>query len=166
MKEKEIIEMLVEGGKASPGPSTAPRLSVFKLNIGEVFKKINEATKEYAGVKVPVKIIIDKTTREYELKIGVPPVSSLIKKELGIEKAKITEEEKAAGKTSVGNLKAEQVVKIAKMKKNDLLAKDLKSAVKEVVGTCVSMTGVLIEDKSPKEVLVEIEERKWDHLLK
>jgi len=185
MQEKETIELLVEGGKASPGPSTAPRLSAFKLNINEVFKKINEATKEYAGIKVPVKIIIDKTSREYELKIGVPPVSSLIKKELGIEKAKITEEKKEGEKSEetkeevkgeekeekdveekiVGNLSFEQVVKIAKMKRDDMLAKDLKSTIKQVVGTVGSMTGIRIEGKKAKEILIEIEEGKYDNLL-
>jgi len=166
MGEKETLELLVEGGKASPGPTTAPKLSAYKLNVGEVFKKINEMTKDYEGMKVPVKIIIDKETKEYEIKIGTPPTSSLIKKELGIDVAKITEEEKAAGKTSVGNLTFEQCVKIAKMKMNDLLAKDFKSAVKQVLGTANSMTGVLVEGKRPKEIIKEIDEGKWDHALK
>jgi len=166
MAEKETLELLVEGGKASPGPTTAPKLSAYKLNVGEVFKKINEMTKDYEGMKVPVKIIIDKETKEYEIKIGTPPTSSLIKKELGIDVAKITEEEKAAGKTSVGNLTFEQCVKIAKMKMNDLLAKDLKSAVKQVLGTANSMKGVLVEGKRPKEIIKEIDEGKWDKFIK
>jgi len=166
MTEKEIIELLIEGGKASPGPTTAPKLSVYKLNTGEIFKQINERTKDYSGMKVPVKIIIDKKTKGYEIKVGTPPVSSLIKKELGIEVAKITEEEKTAGKTSVGDLKMEKILKIAKLKMEDLLAKDLKSAVKLVIGTANSLTGVLIENKKPKEIIKEIDEGKWDHLLK
>ena len=39
-----------------------------------------------AGLKVPVKVIVDPTTKEFEIEVGVPPVSALIKKELGIEK--------------------------------------------------------------------------------
>jgi len=165
MSEKETIEMLVDGGKASPGPSTGPKLSAYKLDVGEIFKQVNEKTASYAGIKVPIKIIIDKKTKDVEIKIGTPPASSLIKKELGIEKAKITEEEKTAGKTFVGNLTMEQTVKIAKMKMEDLLAKDLKSAVKQVVGTTISMP-VTIEGKKPKEILQEINEGKWDRLLK
>ncbi|MEM5882652.1 MAG: 50S ribosomal protein L11 [Candidatus Aenigmatarchaeota archaeon] len=165
MGEKETIEIMVEGGKASPGPTTAPKLSVYKINIGEVFKKINEKTKEYEGMQVPVKITIDKETKEYEISVGLPPTSSLIKKELGIEKAKITEEEKAGGKTSVGNLTMEQCIKIAKIKMESMLSKNLKNAVKQVIGTANSMA-ITIEGKKPKEIIKEIDEGKWDHLLK
>ncbi len=165
MGEKESIEIVIEGGKASPGPTTAPKLSIYKVNIGEVFKKINEKTKEYEGMQVPVKITIDKDTKEFEISVGLPPISSLIKKELGIERAKITEEEKAAGKTSVGNLTIKQCVKIAKIKMEGMLAKDLKAAVKQVVGTAASMP-ITVEGKKAKEIIKEIEEGKWDDILK
>jgi len=46
-----------------------------------------------------------------------------------------------------------------------MLAKDLKSAVKTVIGTAVSMP-VTIEGKKPKEILKEIEEGKYDNLFK
>jgi len=165
MADKEIIDALVEGGKATPGAALAPRLSAMKVNIQEVFKKINDKTKDYSGMKVPVKIIIDKKTKEVEITVGTPPTASLIKKELGVETVKITEEEKTAGKTSVGNLNFDQVVKIAKMKQENLYAKNLKAAVRQVVGTAASMP-VLIENKKPKEVMKEIEEGKFDSLIK
>jgi len=165
MSDKETIDLLIEGGKAAPGPTTAPKLSALKVNVGEVFKQVNDKTKEYAGMKVPVKVIIDKKTKEIEVVVGTPPASSLIKKELGIEAAKITEEEKTAGKTSVGDLKMEQIIKIAKMKMVGLLARDLKSAVKQIVGTCVSMP-LTIEGKKPKDVLKEMDEGKYDNLFK
>jgi len=196
MADKETIELLVDGGKASPGPTTAPKFSAYKLNVGDIFKQINEKTSSYAGIKVPIKIIIDKETKSVEIKVGVPPVSSLIKKELGIAKAKVIKveatpttatttttteattpaaevkevkkEEKPKedeGKTT-GDLTMEQCVKIAKMKQEDLLAKDLRASVKQVVGTCVSMMGITIENKPPKEILKEIEEGKWDSKIK
>lgn len=192
MPEKEVIEMLIEGGKASPGPTTAPKLGMYKLNAGEVFKQVNERTKDYAGMKVPVKIIIDKSSKEFEIKIGTPPVSSLIKKELGIEKAKAPEKKAAATEAApaeetgteevkeekpvkveekaevvvLGSLTMEQVLKITKLKMGDLLAKDLKAAAKMVVGTAVSMTGIQVENKNPKMVIKEIDEGRWDHLFK
>lgn len=92
-------------------------------------------------------------------------VSELIKKELSIEKLKISEEEKAKGKESVGNLTMEQVVKIAKAKANEMLAKDIKAAVKVVLGTIVSMP-VTVEGKSAKEIIKEVDEGKWDNLIK
>jgi len=176
MAEKEVIEILIEGGKAAPGPTTAPKFSAYKLNIGEIFKKINEMTKEYEGLQVPVKIVIDKKSKEYDIEVGLPPVSSLIKKELGIKKKEKKEAGTQAGAatpatsekkevTIIGNLTMEQCVKIAKMKMKDMLAKDLKSAVKIVLGTAVSMP-LTVEGKKPKEVLKEIDEGKYDNLFK
>jgi len=165
MPNKEIIDTLVEGGKATPGATLAPRLSMLKVNIQDVFKKINDKTKDYSGMKVPVKIIIDKKSKEVEVEVGTPPATSILKKEMGIELAKISEEEKTAGKTSAGNLTMEKIIKVAKMKQEDLLAKDFKNAVKTIVGICSSMP-VTIEGKKPKEILKEIDEGKFDHLLK
>jgi large subunit ribosomal protein L11 len=160
---KEVIELLVEGGKAKPSQTIISKLENYKIKAEDVFKEINEKTKEYQGEKVKVKILINKG---YEIKISAPSVASLIKKELGIEVAKITPEEKAAGKTSVGNLSFEQIVKIAKIKFDDLLVKDLKTAVKVVLGTANSLTGVLVENKRPKEIIKEIDEGKWDEFFK
>jgi len=166
MGRTEVIDLLVEGGKAAPGPATAPKLSMYKLNIGEIFKEINDKTKDYAGMQVPVKLKIDTEVKSYEISVGTPPVASLLKKEIGVELAKITDEEKAKGKTSVGSLSFDQVVKVAKMKKDSMLAKDLKTAVKQIVGTANSMTGVLIEGKRPKELINEIDEGKFDSQIK
>lgn len=184
MAEKDVIELLVEGGKAAPGPATAPRLSAYKLNIGDVFKQVNERTKEYSGIQVPVKIVVDKKTKEVSIEVGTPPVSSLIKKELGIVKVKKEKTEKkvdtaapAAGITEkkegvkkeiviLGDLSMEQVLKIAKMKKDNLLAKDLKNAVKQILGTANSMNGILVVGKKPKDVIKEVDEGKWDQLIK
>lgn len=162
MPGKDTIDMLVEGGKAGPDPGSAQKLSAYKLNIGDVFKKVNERTAEYKGMQVPVKIIIDKDTKEVEIEVGIPPVTSMVKKELGIEKAKFSEEDVAAGKTVLGSISIEQCVKIAKLKMDQMLVKDLKAAVKQVVGVIGSMKGIQIEDKSPKEILKEIDEGKWD----
>lgn len=165
MGRQETIELLVEGGKAAPGPNSAPKLTMYKLDVGQIFKDINNKTKDYGGMQVPVKIKVDTETKAYEIVVGTPPVSSLLKKELGVDLAKITEEDKAKGKTSVGSLAFDKVVKIAKIKKDSMLARDLKAAVKLVVGTANSMNGVLIEGKRPKDLIREIEEGKYDSLI-
>jgi len=154
------IKLLVEGGKATPGPPIGPALGPFGLNVGKVVAEINEKTKEFEGMRVPVVIVIDAKTKQYEIKVGLPPVSALIKKELGIEKGA-----KNPGKEVVGNLTIEQAVRIAKMKRGGSLAKTLKSAVKEVLGTCVSM-GVTVEGKDPRIVQKEIDEGKYDEVIK
>ncbi|MBI2005291.1 MAG: hypothetical protein HYS80_00835 [Candidatus Aenigmarchaeota archaeon] len=84
----------------------------------------------------------------------------LIKKELKIDTAKITEEDKAKGVTFVADGKLEKVIEIAKQRTDKLSAKDLKGAVKIVLGTLNSMNGVLINGKRPKDVAKEIDENK------
>jgi len=96
----------------------------------------------------------------------VETISTSIKKELKIDKAKISEEDKAKGVTSIANITMDQVVKITKEKRNSLSAKDFKSVVKQVIGTIVSMQGILVEGKKPKEIIQEINEGKWDNLIK
>ena len=83
---QKIVNALVDGGKATPSPPLGPQLATFKVNIGKVIQDINEKTKDYGGMKVPVKIIIDDVTKEYKIDIGTPPVSSLIRKELDLKK--------------------------------------------------------------------------------
>ena len=56
---KQTIDVLVEGGKASAGPPLGPTLSPLKMNVTEIVTAINERTRDFAGMQVPVKIIID-----------------------------------------------------------------------------------------------------------
>jgi large subunit ribosomal protein L11 len=154
------IKLLVEGGKASAGPPLGPALGPFGINVGQVVAKINEQTKEYAGMTVPVTVVVDPKTKSFEIKVGSPPVSALIKKELGLEKGA-----KTAGSEIVGNLSMDQVVKIAKLKRSGSLAKTLKAAVKEVLGTCVSM-GITVEGKDPREVQRELDQGKYEEVVR
>ncbi|MFQ5999437.1 MAG: 50S ribosomal protein L11, partial [Candidatus Bathyarchaeia archaeon] len=109
--------------------------------------------------KVPVKIIVDAETKEFEVSVGTPTTSALIVSELGVEKGS------GDPKTEkIGNLTMEQVMRIVKVKGAELLAKNPKAAVKEVLGSCVSM-GVTVEDKDPREVQQDIDAGKYDALL-
>ena len=164
MARKETLDLLIEGGKAAPGANSAPKLSALKMNVGEIFKQINDKTKPYAGMQVPVKVIMYPDDKTFEVVVGTPPVSSLIKKELKIELAKITEEEKTAGKTSVGDIKMEQIVNVAKMKQDALFCKTLKACVKQVVGTCASMP-ITVEGKKPIEVIKDIDAGNYDSVI-
>ena len=152
----DTIEVLVEGGKATPGQPLGPALGPLGVNIPKIVGEINNKTKAFEGMKVPVKIIIDSKTKDFEIKVGTPPTSSLVTKELGIEKG--SGSPKA---TKVGNLTIEQAVKVAKMKGDSLLGKDLKHQVVEVVGTCTSM-GVTVDGKEPKDIRAEILGGKYD----
>lgn len=147
---KESIDVMVDGGKASAGPPLGPALGPMGIKIDKVIAAINEKTKDYNGMTVPVKVIVDSGTKAFEIEVGSPPTSALIKKELGIEKGS-----GAAREETAGDLSIENAIKIAGMKKDDMLAKDTKAGVKEVLGVCVSM-GIAIEGKSAKEVQAEI----------
>ncbi len=152
----DTIEVLVEGGKATPGQPLGPALGPLGVNIPKIVGEINNKTKAFEGMKVPVKIIIDSKTKDFEIKVGTPPTSSLISKELGIEKGS-----GSAKSQKVGNLTMEQAIKVAQMKSGSLLGKDLKRQVLEVVGTCTSM-GVTIEGQEPKAIRAEILSGKYD----
>ena len=147
----EKLEVLVEGGKATPGPPLGPTLGPLGVNVIQVVNAINEKTKAFAGMKVPVTLTIDSKTKAFEIKVGTPPTSALILKEIKVEKG--SGSPKA---TKVGNLTVQQAIKISEMKKDSMLGKTKKERFKEVVGTCVSM-GVTVDNKEPKQVIKEIE---------
>lgn len=157
---KKVVEALVAGGQATAGPPLGPALGPLGVNVLSIVNKINEVTKDYAGMKVPVKVIVDTETKQFEVTVGTPTASALIVSELKIEKG--SGSPKA---TKVGNLTMDQVLKIARMKTPELLSPNLKMAVKEIIGTCVSL-GVTVESKDPKDVQKEINEGKYDSLLK
>ncbi len=144
------ISVLVEAGKATAAAPLGPALGPLGVNIGEVVNQINEKTKGYAGMKVPVKISVDSATKQFEISVGSPPTSALIKKELNLEKA--TDNPK---QNFVGDLSMDQVKKIAEMKMGNLTSYTFKSAMKEIIGTCNSV-GITIDGKPAKKVQREI----------
>ena len=151
----DTVEALVDGGRASAGPPLGPALGPKGVNIGQVVAKINEKTKAFEGMKVPVKVLIndDKT---FDIKVGTPPMSQLIKGELGL--ASGSENAKAH---KVGNLTLDQAKKIANMKHDDLLGADLKAKVLEVAGNCVSL-GVNIDGKDAKVFQKAVKAGEYD----
>ena len=159
MPEKKIVELLVSGGQATAGPPLGPALGPLGVNVLAIVNKINELTKDYAGMKVPVKVSVDPETKKFEVSIGTPTTSALIVSELKIQKGSGTPSTQKVGDLSVG-----QVIKIAKLKRPELLSKTLKAAAKEVLGSCVSM-GVTVEGKDPREVQKEIDEGKYDEIF-
>ena len=157
---REKVEVLVEGGRATAAPPLGPALGPMGVNIGQVVSDINKKTSSFAGMQVPVKIFIDRETKEYEITIGTPPASGLIKKEVNLEKG--------SGKAKhemVADILIEQVIKIAKMKETATLGKSLKEKVKEVIGTCQSM-GILVEGKPAKETIKDVDAGLFDEEIR
>jgi large subunit ribosomal protein L11 len=150
-----VLEALVAGGAATPGPPLGPSLGPLGVNVKAVIEEINKQTAAFKGMQVPVKITVDDK-KQFTIKVGTPPTSALIKKELGVETGSGTPNTK-----TIGNLTVKQAVKIAHMKKSDTLSKNLKGSVKEVVGTCLPL-GVTFEGLSPKEAIKAINSGKFD----
>jgi len=159
MPEK-TLKFLIQGGEATAGPPIGPALGPLGVNVLQVVEEINRKTSEFKGMRVPVEVVIDTDTKKFEVRVGTPTTVALIVKEAGIEKGS-----SQPNREFVGNLSMEQVIKIAKLKMPDMRAKTLKAAVKQVLGTCLSM-GVTVEGKRAKEVIREVDAGAYDELIK
>ena len=159
MANKQTISSLVTGGEASAGPPLGPALGPMGVNILQIISAINEQTKEFKGMKIPVSVLVDTDTKKWEIEVGIPSASALLLKEAGIQKGSGT-----SGTEWVGEVSADMIAKIAKVKLETSYASSLKSVAKQIVGTCVSL-GIKVEGKTPKEFTAEIDEGKWDSKL-
>ncbi|RMW33245.1 MAG: 50S ribosomal protein L11 [Nitrosopumilus sp.] len=153
---EQKISSLVTGGGASAGPPLGPALGPLGVNIMEVINAINDKTKDFEGMKVPVTVIVDSDTKKYEIEIGIPSAAALIMKEAGIQKGS-----GASGTEWAGDVTMDSIVKVANTKLENSYASSLKSVAKTIIGTCVAL-GVKVEGKTPKEITAEINEGKWD----
>lgn len=138
-KIKIKLKLIIPGGKATPAPPLGPSLAPHGINIVEFCNKFNQMTKDLEGIEVPVYLTIyeDKT---FEMKIGTPPISTLIKMALKIEKGA-----HEPGKEIVGTLTREEVRKIAEKKLPELNTSDIEKAMKIVEGVARSMGVRIIE---------------------
>ncbi|MCS7204661.1 MAG: 50S ribosomal protein L11 [Leptospiraceae bacterium] len=136
MAQKKVVKQIklqIEAGKATPAPPVGPALGQAGVNIKEFCEQFNNRTKSQAGIKIPV-IVTVYSDRSFTFITKSPPASVLILKELGVEKGA-----KTPGTQKIGKLTRAQLEKIAEIKKNDLNAPDLDTAVKIIAGTCRSM---------------------------
>jgi len=153
---EQKVSSLVTGGGASAGPPLGPALGPLGVNIMEVIQSINDKTKDFEGMKVPVTVIVNTDTKKYDIEIGIPSAAALIMKEAGISKGS-----GASGTQWVGDVTLDAVIKVANTKLDKSYATSLKSVAKTIIGTCLAL-GVKVEGKTPKEITAEINEGKWD----
>jgi large subunit ribosomal protein L11 len=156
---KESIDVLIEGGKASAAPPLGPALGPLKINIGQVVAEINKKTQAFKGMKVPVKVIIDTETKEFEIEIGTPPASGLIKKELNLKSGS-----GYPNKDKVANMAMEDVVKVAMMKQDAFFSNGVKQASKIIIGSANAM-GILVEGKIAVEINPDVDAGKYDDIF-
>jgi len=152
------VRLMIEGGAMKLNPAISQKVGPLGLNMGKVMQDVNKKTQEFKGMKLPVVLDINTKTKEVNVEVLSPPASEMVKKELGLEKGS-----GEPHKTKVANVAIEQLIKVAKSKQ--ALEKDLKSALKSVVGVCRSL-GILIESKDPEKVTQEIDEGVYDKQIK
>jgi large subunit ribosomal protein L11 len=160
MADIQTVSALVTGGQANAGPPLGPTLGPLGVNILQIVNAINEKTKDFEGMKVPVTVSVDKKTKQWTVEVGIPSAAALILKEAGLQKGSGT-----SGTTWVGDITPDAIVKVAKLKIDSSYATDIKSAAKEIIGTCLAL-GIKINGKNPKEITPEVNAGKWDDKFK
>lgn len=137
-KIKAVIKVNLQAAEATPAPPLGPALGQHGVAIMEFVRQYNNKTKDMKGNVVPAVITVYED-RSFTFVTKKAPVSAMIKKELGLEKASGT-----AGREPIATLTSTQVEKIAKEKLDDLNTTDLEAAKRIVAGTARSM-GIKVE---------------------
>ncbi len=159
-KGKIAIKALVTGGAASGGPPIGPAVGPTGINIKDVVDAVNEKTKLFKGLTVPIRIDCDPETKQFEIIVETPATASLLLKEAGVEKGS----DKCKEKT-VGNLTLDQVIGIARAKRDKLLEKSFKTCVKAILGTALSV-GLTVEGENARVIQQKIANGEFDDKIK
>jgi large subunit ribosomal protein L11 len=156
---EKTFNFIVNGGKATGGPPIGPALGPMGVNIMSIVNEINAKTAEYDGLPVPVDVTIDTDTKVFNVKVGMLTTFALIS-----QAAKIDKGSGEPNTKFVADLSFDQLIGIAKKKWPGIYAATLKTAVREVLGTCQS-AGVTVEGRPAKEVQDAIKSGEYDEQL-
>ena len=127
------VKLQLPAGKANPSPPVGPALGQHGVNIMGFCKEFNAATKNDAGLVIPVVITVYQD-KSFTFITKSPPASVLLKKAAGI-----TAGSKTPNKDKVGKVTRKQVMEIVKMKSKDLNAINEEAAFRVIAGTARSM---------------------------
>ena len=127
------IKLQIAAGQANPAPPVGPSLGQHGVNIMAFCKEFNAATKNDAGLVIPVVITVYQD-KSFTFITKSPPASVLLKKAAGI-----TAGSKVPNKDKVGKVTRKQVLDIVKLKGKDLNANSEEAAFRVVSGTARSM---------------------------
>ncbi len=133
-----VIKLQCPGGQATPAPPVGPALGQHGVNIGQFVKEFNDATRDKAGLVIPVVISVYKD-RTFSFIMKSPPAAVLLKKAAGLAKAANN-----PGSEIVGSVTRAQVREIAELKKADLNAASAEAAMRIIEGTARS-AGIKVE---------------------
>ena len=127
------IKLQIPAGQANPAPPVGPALGQHGVNIMAFCKEYNAATKDQAGMVIPVVITVYQD-KSFTFITKSPPASGLLKKAAGIATGS-----KTPNKEKVGKVTRKQVLEIVKMKSKDLNAVNEEAAFRVIAGTARSM---------------------------
>jgi large subunit ribosomal protein L11 len=127
------IKLQIPAGQANPAPPVGPALGQQGVNIMAFCKEFNAATKEQAGMVIPVVITVYQD-KSFTFITKSPPAAILLKKAAGIASGS-----KQPNKDKVGKVTRKQVMDIVKLKSKDLNAINDEAAFRVVAGTARSM---------------------------
>jgi large subunit ribosomal protein L11 len=132
-KVKAVIKLQIPAGKATPAPPIGPALGQHGVNIMAFCKDYNERTASQEGYIIPAELTV-YADRTFSFVTRMPPVSDLLRRELGLDKGSGNPRGE-----KVGRLTQEQLHRIAEAKIKDLNTKNVEKAAKIVSGTARSM---------------------------
>src|SRR6184192_2964757 len=127
------VKLQIPAGQANPAPPVGPALGQQGVNIMAFCKEFNAATKEQAGLVIPVVITVYQD-KSFTFITKSPPASILLKKAAGIASGS-----KTPNKEKVGKVTKKQVMDIVKLKMKDLNASSEEAAFRVIAGTARSM---------------------------
>ena len=132
------IKLQIPAGQANPAPPVGPALGQHGVNIMEFCQAYNAATKDQAGMVIPVVITV-YSDRSFSFETKSPPAAVLLKKAAGLAKGS-----GVPNRDKVGKVTRKQLEEIVDVKKKDLNASNQDAAVRIIEGTARSM-GVEVE---------------------
>ena len=134
-----LIKLQIPAGQATPAPPVGPALGQHGANIMDFCKQFNAKTSNRPGMIIPVVITIYQD-RSFTFITKTPPAAVLLKKELGLESGSAE-----SNRTKVATVTHDQLVKIARIKMEDLNANDEEAGARMIAGTARSM-GIEVVD--------------------
>jgi len=127
------VRLQIQAGQANPAPPVGPALGSQGINIMAFCKEFNAATKDKAGLVIPVVITVYQD-KSFTFILKSPPAAVLLKKAAGIASGS-----KTPNKEKVGKVTRKQVMEIIKLKGSDLNANSDEAAFRMISGTARNM---------------------------
>merc|ERR1712188_22270 len=126
----KVIMVRVPGGEVPPVPALAPKVGPHKLSPKSVGEDLCKATKEWKGMRVTCKLLVQNRKVTVEV---VPSATALLIKAL---KEPPRDRKKVKNISHDGNISWDDIYEVARTMRPRSNAKEFKGTVLEVLGTC------------------------------